>query len=436
MIKRVLLMPFRFMLHPWAYFDVLISMMLQTSVIMRMYHRLIVPLIVRRIRRKGSADVVFVAMYPDMWRYDGVFKRLQADERFHPYVVVGVRKGSLKVLGSADQEASIEFFSKRGYKVVPGYDAQRMSWRKLKTLKPDIVFYTQPYDGSTGDSLEFRTNWRSLFCYAPYSFQMSKSQWNWNNPLQNYCWRHYLMGRYQSDVCREFSIIKAENAAMVGYCLEEELVCDANHKSESDVAWHHDRRRRVIWAPHHSILEIEMFKVSAFLEIAELMVALRKEYEDRIVFAFKPHPVLKPKLYKIWGQERTDAYYRGWAEADNSFDAQGSYQSLFSGSDAMIHCSGSFIVEYLYTNKPVQYVYARTRTPPDLGEIGDAALGAHYPAHSALDIRKFLDEVVLGGKDTMKQSREEVAAKYLKSPNGKMFSENVYNDLVKSLGWS
>ena len=95
--------------------------------------------------------------------------------------------------------------------------------------------------------------------------------------------------------------------------------------------------------------------------------------------------------------------------------------------------SGSFIVEYLYTGKPVAYVYSKTRNPPDIGPIGDAALEAHYPMHSETDIRRFLDNVVLSGHDPMREKRIRVAQKYLKSPNGKMFSENVYESVVKGL---
>lgn len=436
MIKRLVLMPFRFLAHPITYFDLLWYGFQFPTVFIKFYHKFILPRALKRIKAKKVVNVVFLAMNPDMWRYDGVFLKLMADKRFNPIIVTAVRTLDDLRLILEEQNSLVEFFSARKYPTVCGYDSKTNEWININRLKPDIIFYTQPYKTKFWSKFAFHRHLDKLFCYAPYSFQLSKAAWNWDNDLQNFCWRHYLTGMYQIEVCREMSRIKAENATAVGYCLEEEFEKSAADLESMRVAWRNDVRKHVVWAPHHSVYPTEMLKVSSFLEIADLMVQIRKEYADRIVFAFKPHPVLKNKLYKLWGVERTDAYYRDWAESENSFDAQGDYHALFSGSDAMIHCSGSFIVEYLYTNKPVQYVYAKTRNPPDLGEIGDAALGAHYSAYAEDDIRKFLDEVILGGKDTMKAAREEVAAKYLKSPNGKMFSENVYNDLVKSLGWS
>ena len=102
----------------------------------------------------------------------------------------------------------------------------------------------------------------------------------------------------------------------------------------------------------------------------------------------------------------------------------------------MIHCSGSFIVDYIYTGKPVQYVYCKDRNVPDFGEIGDAALKAHYPAHGVDEIEQFIENVVLAGDDPMKKQREDVYQKYVKSPNGKTFSENVVEDILAGLGRS
>ena len=175
--------------------------------------------------------------------------------------------------------------------------------------------------------------------------------------------------------------------------------------------------------------------MSSFLEISDLMVQLRDAYKDKLIFAFKPHPVLKPKLYKLWGKEKTEAYYNGWVESSNSFLAEGDYLELFAGSDAMIHCSGSFLVEYLYTGKPVAYVYSKSRNPPEIGEIGEAALGAHYSVKNKIDIERFLSEVVVKGVDTMCEFRRETVDKYFKSPNRKMFSDNVYSNILVGLGF-
>lgn len=405
----------------------------RTNYVVKFYRKFLLPHLIRRIKKKNKVTVIFLPMNVSMWRYDDVYRRFAADSRFSPIVVTAVRNMPDVQQQIAEQATLLEFFSAKGYTVIPGLDVKSHQWLNLRSLKPDIIFYTQPYDGCIDKSLEYYNNLNSLICYTPYSFQLSETEWGWNNTLQQYCWKMFYVGADHLQTCRRLLRVGAENAVAAGYGFEEEFEASRKNLVELNRVWRDDKRKRIIWAPHHSINENEMFKVSSFLEIADLMVELRSEYKDKVIFAFKPHPILKMKLDKLWGAEKADAYYKGWAEADNSFDAQGDYHALFAGSDAMIHCSGSFIVEYLYTGKPVAYVYSKTRNPPSIGHVGDAALVAHYPIHNEKDIRAFLDNVVLEGKDTMCDIRRKVADKYLKSPNGKMFSENVYKSIVDGL---
>ena len=433
-VNRVVRVFFRFVRNPRPYIDVLQYRMVSDIRVIRLYRKFILPILVWRVRHKKCINVVFLAMNLDMWKYDKVYLKLAKDDRFNPVIVTAMRNIQNMELRLQEQEAMMSYFAVRGYNVVRGYNLESKKWIKLCKLKPDIIFYTQPYSRGIERTFEFFYHLDALHCYSPYSFHLSETNWGWNTDLQQYCWKLFYVGAIQIQIAERLSRVGAQNAIASGYSLEEEYAESVQDKISANAAWKNDTKKRIIWAPHHSIMEKEMFKVSSFLEIADFMVKLRKEYKDKVVFAFKPHPVLKTKLYEIWGTERTDAYYDDWARAENSFDAQGDYKALFAGSDAMIHCSGSFIVEYLYTGKPVAYVYSKSRNPPDIGVIGDAALNAHYPMHCEADIRHFIDDVVLGGHDTMADIRKNVADKYLKSPNGKMFSENVYETILEGLG--
>jgi CDP-glycerol glycerophosphotransferase (TagB/SpsB family) len=107
------------------------------------------------------------------------------------------------------------------------------------------------------------------------------------------------------------------------------------------------------------------------------MKELAVKYRSQVSIAFKPHPVLRSRLEELWGREKTDEYYRFWEELDNTFVADGEYAALFAASDAMIHDCGSFTAEYLYTGKPVLYVFRHDRRATE-NEFGRRALRAHY----------------------------------------------------------
>lgn len=432
-MSRYILRFFRFIQNPSSYFGALQYAFFGKLQVIRLYRRYWLPMLVKIVRRKKKINIIFLAMNPDMWRYDGVYRKFANDARFNPIIVTAMRNIPDIDVRIEEQEIMVSYFAKRGFSIVRGYNSAIGKWINLDELRPDIIFHTQPYTRIVERTFEFFNHLKALHCYAPYSFQLSNVLWNWDNDLQQYCWKIFYVGNMQLEQCKRFSRIGNCNAVPAGYCFEEEYQESVADIESANSIWCNDSRKRIIWAPHHSIRPNEMFKVSSFLEIADLMIKLRDEYKDRVVFAFKPHPVLKTKLSDMWGDSRADAYYADWANAENSFDAQGDYHALFAGSDAMIHCSGSFIVEYLYTGKPVAYVYSKTRNPPDIGPIGHAALQAHYPLRSEADIRKFIDDVVLGGCDSMSDIRNEVAGKYLKSPNGKTFSENVYESIVLGL---
>lgn len=433
-VNRIIRLFCRFLWDPQRYLDVLPYKFFGDIKVIKLYRMFVLPVIIWRVSHKRRINVVFLAMNPEMWKYDEVYRKLANDNRFNPIIVTAMRNIPNMELRLQEQEVMMTYFLDKGYNVVRGYDLATKKWINLRRLRPDIIFHTQPYSRGIERSFEFFHHLYALHCYSPYSFHLSETDWGWNSDLQQYCWRLFYVGGIQLEISERLSRIGKQNAVASGYCLEEEYIEFAKDTVSADAAWKNDNRKRIIWAPHHSIMDHEMFKVSSFLEISDLMVHLREEYKDRVVFAFKPHPVLKTKLYQVWGEDKTDRYYEDWASAENSFDAQGDYKALFAGSDAMIHCSASFMVEYLYTGKPVAYVYSKTRNPPDIGIIGGATLDAHYPMREETDIRNFINDVVLGGHDTMREIRRSVADKYLRSPNGKMFSENVYESILEGLG--
>ena len=166
------------------------------------------------------------------------------------------------------------------------------------------------------------------------------------------------------------------------------------------------------------------------------MLTLAKEYVDRIQFAFKPHPALLTQLYQHpdWGQERTDRYYELWRTMPNSQLEAGAFIDLFMTSDAMIHDSGSFVVEYHYSKNPAMFVSKDMRPILEpITDFGKEAHNIHYIGASEMDIRRFVDDVVLQGNDPMRPQREHFFSEYLLPPGGRSVAQNVVDDIVEEL---
>ena len=161
------------------------------------------------------------------------------------------------------------------------------------------------------------------------------------------------------------------------------------------------------------------------------MQQLSEEYKDKVQFAFKPHPILRYNLRNYWDDERIAEYYGKWETGSNTQLETGGYQGLFMHSDAMIHDSGSFTIEYLYAHKPVMYVvkekannHTDHQTP-----LGIGAFNMHYHGYSKEDIRKFVEQVI-ADCDPMKEQREHFFRNYLLPPHGKTASENILDAIL------
>ena len=177
-----------------------------------------------------------------------------------------------------------------------------------------------------------------------------------------------------------------------------------------------------------------MYQFDAFYEIADTMLEIADYYQERVQFAFKPHPMLKEKLYKRWGIENTESYYQKWEDRENCQLEEGEFEDLFILSDAMIMDSISFIAEYTSVNKPALFTIGRNARV-FLNEYGQKNFEVLYKAQGNLkeEIYYFIDNVVLNGNDSKYCERTAFINTYLKPPNNKTASQNIYNSIYKMI---
>lgn len=194
------------------------------------------------------------------------------------------------------------------------------------------------------------------------------------------------------------------------------------------------QKKKLIWAPHWTINdEGPAFNSATFLQYAELMRTLAQKYASKLQIAFKPHPTLYRVLceHPEWGKEKTDSYYTWWAEQPNTQLETGEYKELFQQSDAMIHDSGSFILEYLIMDKPCMYL-SRAVAFPHFNEMNKEALKCYRIGKNEHDIEDFIRQQVINYSDTLQEQRHAFVNNYLRPPNGKTAAENIIETILNS----
>ena len=383
-----------------------------------------------KLQNKKSIRCVFLALTADAWKYDGVYRLMKDNPRFDPVILVcpivnNGRENMIERLHSC-----FNYFQEKGYNVIQSYNEENDTYVDIREeLNADILFYTNPYPALI-DKRYFITNFLDyLTVYVGYYFNESiQYGMAYDELLHNLVWRRYLETPEHKGFAIKYSRNKGVNAVVTGYPGVERLVYNTNRVL--DDCWKIKDRslKRIIWAPHHSL--VGKVRHSCFLDYCDEMLQYAQKYRSDVQFVFKPHPLLKNILYKMWGKEKTDSYYRQWKEMPNTAYKVGDYSDLFLTSDAMIHDSGSFLVEYLYVNKPV----LKTLNEIPLSEIhnpfGLRCIDCYYLARKAKDIEEFIQNVIKG-VDPLKDKRTAFVEKellLLSSP-----SQNILNDIIDSI---
>ncbi|MBQ9474093.1 MAG: CDP-glycerol glycerophosphotransferase family protein [Bacteroidales bacterium] len=381
-----------------------------------------------RLRGKKRIEVAFMLTTPGMWKADYLFRAMQHDELFHPYVVVypySQYKGFPQKEIEETLQRTAKFVADKGFEyVIPRRNGH---WEDIqKTMHPDIVFFATPYKDHLPQYFihHFRN---TLTCYIPYGFTNFSYLYNTNYNLifHNLVGCYFLETESHLRLFAEHSRSHGAAGVVTGYP-GTEVFLRSDYTPNNPWKPQPKAKKRVIWAPHHSIEE--GFALSSFLLICDDMLRLAEKYKDSIQFAFKPHQLLRLKLLQIWGRERTDNYYDAWRDGSNTQLEESGYTDLFLTSDAMIHDSGSFTAEYLFTRKPVLFTVRSAEVRSRYSPLGQTMFDAHYHAATPQETEQFLAGTVLGGNDPMAECRQRLFRQHL-MPSGRLPSENIINHL-------
>ena len=352
--------------------------------------------LVQRLRHKKKINVVFFASSLSMWRYQNLYEEISKYPKFNAWIVIAPAVAFNDEQKHKDIETLKDFFSKKNIPFLIGWDGGKSFIDIKQELKPDILFYPQPYRDFYPEKIAYSKFYDKLLCYYPYAFWRSIGVWSYNLLLHNISWKlFYSTNMHRSDAIK-YSSVKDRNVEVVGYPTADDFL-SGNYVD----VWKVQRvkKKRVIWAPHFTIFMGGLLKQSNFLWMAEFMLEVAKRYSNNIQFVFKPHPRLFSELCKHpeWGEERTMVYYDAWVTMENTQLQTGEFVDLFMTSDAMIHDSGSFGVEYHYSGNPVMYIADNFEEQvAEMSEFGQLAMRQHYVGKSKEDIINFIEDTVLG----------------------------------------
>lgn len=389
------------------------------------YDRILTPYHIIRIRRKKIINVFFMLSDISLWKTELLYIMMLKHPRFNP--VLGI------VHTLVDSEEA--------YNKIKNYcDEKNYSYTEICDNKSlyeqtgcDLILYSQPYQKHYYKKHRFLHNLNALVIHVSYFVHSILEDWTLNSAVYLHCWQYYFENQSVANEFGKQMLNKGKNIVVTGYPMFDEFI---NFKSTDDPWKYIDgkKRKRIIYAPHHTIgstiiCDANGINYSTFLEYGEFMLEMAEKYKDEIQFVFKPHPYLWRKLVSIWGEEKTNAYYKKWEQIDNGQVETGRYISLFMTSDAMIHDCASFTYEYHYTQNPVLYLVKDDNHEKNISNFMKVAYDLHYKGHKKEDIESFLIDII-HDKDPLKAKRQEFYKQNMLPPNGKNACENITDSIL------
>lgn len=372
-------------------------------------------------------NVVFEVTGISKWKADSVLRLMLEHPRFNPIVWHVSYIGKKDSARNAEElEQCREYFTPMGVKPV--------NYASLAdfpaTEKPDILFPNEPYDLSIFSMPHNKGMLDYLWCFIPYDFASTVCKENRNQIIPNGA----LSTFYENAaVARASSILMSNrgmNGAVTGHSMADAFLFPPQPRPN---VWKACRegKKRVVWAPHWTVEKgICRIAFGTFLQTGEILLEMAEKYRGQIQFAFKPHPNLYYTLceHPAWGKERTDSFYAKWREMPNTQFEDGAYADLFMQSDAMIHDCGSFMLEYLYADKPCMYL-KDPENRQEYSAMAEDCLNAYQIGITREEIEGFL-QMVLRGEDPKAEVRRQLREKYLVPPHGQSAAQNIIDCLL------
>jgi len=372
-----------------------------------------------------------MVVYSGVFQYERVFNKMRMDSAFDPFILVipDVSRGDENMF--ATLKLTYDTLRKTyGEFVLNSWDGERFV---DYSDKADVFSSMNPYPLMTHEYYRISRLARSgkLCFYSNYGGRDINVHANVHDKLieLSYLWRYY--------------VASLRDVEHIGICQpllkrHKRIVASGMSKLDamSEIPIVPRQRKRILLCPHHTVRKLPDFlSIGNFVEYASLCLSLPKRY-SQLEWVFRPHPLLMWSMvnFGFWSESQREAYIKQITSYKNVvYQDSGDYYDAFVNSDAMIQDCSSFIEEYLDTGHPQCYVLrSREHELAQFTSLGEELLSHTYKAYSEQDIIDFIENVVIAGKDPMKDEREKFAKEKLMF-NYPHASEAIVADIKKAL---
>ncbi len=361
----------------------------------------------------GPVRVCFLQQDPNCWnKSKALYDLLRADERF------AVTLLCVPDPFDRDTGSTFRFFAENGYDAIDAREGDGPwntgesigDWYDLQALKPDYVFYQQPYDAYLPECYRSRVVSRyAKLCITPYGFALTEellSCMELDFYRSIYCF--YAVSetekRYNT---RRFPLshkLGIRHSKYLGTLVFSDLF---SHQQERSPSWEFSRGGfRVIWTPRWTT-DPKIGGSNFFRYMDFFPEYARNNPQTEILF--RPHPMAFSNFVRTgqMTQQQVDAYIAQIEAGQNTaLDQQKRYDATFWESDVLVTDISAIIIEYFVTGKPIIFCETQPLTCTYLDFFEDI-LSVCYIARDEKELAGYLQQLQKGD-DPLQQARKEM----------------------------
>lgn len=390
-------------------------------------------LIRKKFNNGERIKIVLFVCRIECWLFGDLYNLLKESGKFEPIVIIKpIMSRGIDYMKEC-MEDTYSALKEQGFAPIKGYDEKTDTYLDVRNeIDPDIVFFTKAWKPHFHEYFYISRFLDRITFLAEYGYDVSKHDFALNFDIQNLVDKFFLPSEKQIPYVKSCMSNHGANLAVTG-SMKIERIFDGNYVPKDVWKPQNTMKKRIIWAPHHEDkTPKDMYQYDAFYDLCDLMFEIAYKYKDDIQIAFKPHPLLKTKLYRYWGEKTTEEYYQRWDTIENGQLETGEFIDLFLTSDAMILDSISFIAEYSATKKPSLFTVG-SHSRPMYNSFGQELYEMMYHASAKENLYKqlsdFIENVVIMGNDILYEQRASFVNKYIAPPNNKTAAENVFDEI-------
>ena len=379
--------------------------------------------------RGEQVNVLFVCHRPQLWTtLEGVYKTLKADPLFHVQILAVPQRNKVKGRGFFNEhfesEGAEEFWKSEG--CVPGYNYETGEWLDPRTLKPDYVFFQQPYNVARPDCLlSNEVSQYAKILYLTYYVMVDlDSRAEECTPVDFMRDMSFYFAQNEDD--KKFMEGRLEkggpNVCQIPVTGHPRLERITEHIGETCDLWHDPASFKILWTPRWTTNE----GACHFFSYGDALKKYCRENEG-IELMFRPHP----QAFKEWKgtgeitEEDERRIREEFSQGNFQLDESRNFYPQMFTSDVLISDPSSMIIDYFFTGRPI--VYCANHGVND-GFV-DVLKPGMYWLESWEEGEKGLDDL-RRGIDPLKEIRAECARRYQGS-DGVRSTEKIHEILRK-----